>query len=182
MTIEMLALQGRNNVYNSMAASLGSKIYGIRKSNVKECMVDFQGLEHRLEFVLNVHGIEFINDSKATNINSTWYALGSMKKPVVLILGGADKGSDYLYLKDLVKVHVKAIICLGKDNSSIKEAFSDLEIPITEATSMRHAVNAAYVIAKKDDTVLLSPGCASFDMFENFEDRGRQFKQAVRDL
>lgn len=182
MSIESLALQGKHNVYNSMAAGIGARLLEVRKSSTKESFSEYQGIEHRLENVLNVHGIEFINDSKATNVNSTWYALECMKKPVVLIIGGVDKGNDYEFLKQVVKQKVKGIVCLGNENASIIKAFSDLGIPIVETQSMRKAVNTAYVMAKKEDIVLLSPACASFDLFENYEDRGRQFKAAVREL
>lgn len=145
-------------------------------------MADFKGVEHRLERFLRVHGIEFINDSKATNINSTWYALESMSQPTVWIVGGIDKGNDYSQLVELVKSKVKAIICLGTDNSKIMEAFKNVGIDMVEAQSMEDAVRSAYYLAKNGDTVLLSPACASFDLFENYEDRGRQFKLAVREL
>ena len=145
-------------------------------------MADFKGVEHRLERFLKVHGIEFINDSKATNINSTWYALESMTQKTVWIVGGIDKGNNYGELYELVKTKVKAIICLGIDNSKILEAFKDLGIDMVETQSMQDAVRSAYYLAKKGDTVLLSPACASFDLFENYEDRGRQFKQSVREL
>ncbi|MEI7596308.1 MAG: UDP-N-acetylmuramoyl-L-alanine--D-glutamate ligase [Bacteroidota bacterium] len=182
MSIESLALQGKHNVYNSMAAGIGARLFEVRKTTTKESFSDYQGIEHRLENVLNVHGIEFINDSKATNVNSTWYALECMKKPVVLIIGGVDKGNDYEFLKQVVTQKVKGIVCLGNENTSIIKAFSDLGIPIVETQSMRKAVNTAYVMARNEDVVLLSPACASFDLFENYEDRGRQFKAAVREL
>lgn len=145
-------------------------------------MADFKGVEHRLERFLKVHGIEFINDSKATNINSTWYALESMSQPTVWIVGGIDKGNNYSELYELVKSKVKAIVCLGTDNSKIIEAFKGLGIDMVETLSMEDAVRSAYYLAKNGDTVLLSPACASFDLFENYEDRGRQFKNSVRDL
>jgi len=146
------------------------------------CLSDFQGVEHRLEHVLVVHGIRFINDSKATNVNSTWYAMESMPENVIWIVGGIDKGNDYSVLEELVKKKVKAIICLGKDNSKIYRAFAESTESILETTSMTDAVRTAYYLGKKGDTVLLSPACASFDLFENYEDRGRQFKDAVRYL
>ncbi len=182
MTIEQLALQGKHNVYNSMAAAMVSRIVDVRKENIRESLQDFQGVEHRLEFVASINGIEFINDSKATNINSTWFALESMQKPVVWICGGQDKGNDYNELLELVQGKVKAIICLGKDNKKIINAFkSSVEI-IVETDNARDAVAASYKIGKKGDVVLLSPACASFDLFQNYEDRGMQFKGAVRSL
>jgi UDP-N-acetylmuramoylalanine--D-glutamate ligase len=182
MTIQELALQGKHNLYNSMAAGVASKLVEIRKESIRESLSDFHNIEHRLEIVGNVHGIEFINDSKATNVNSTWYALESMNNPVILILGGVDKGNDYAMLNDLVKQKVKAIICLGADNKKIIKAFNGMVETILEANSAKEAVAQAYKIGKKGDTVLLSPACASFDLFENYEDRGTQFKQAVRAL
>lgn len=182
MTIEELALQGKHNVYNSMAASLTARIVDIRKEIIRESLQDFQNVEHRLEFVASINGIEFINDSKATNVNSTWFALESMEKPVVWICGGQDKGNDYNELSELVKARVKAIICLGKDNSKIIEAFKGVVDVIVETDNARDAVAASYKIGKKGDVVLLSPACASFDLFENYEDRGMQFKAAVRSL
>lgn len=182
MTIEQLALQGKHNVYNSMAASLAAKIVDVRKEIIKESLQDFQGIEHRLEFVASINGVEFINDSKATNINSAWYALESMQKPVVWICGGQDKGNDYNEILDLVKHKVKAIVCLGKNNKKIIGAFKDVIELIVETDNAADAVAASYKIAKKGDAVLLSPACASFDLFENYEDRGLQFKAAVRAL
>lgn len=182
MTIQELALQGKHNTYNSMAAGVAGKLVEIRKETIRESLSDFHNIDHRLELVGNVHGIEFINDSKATNVNSTWYALESMNNPVILILGGVDKGNDYSMLIDLVKSKVKAIICLGTDNKKIIKAFSGVIDTILEAKSAQEAVAQSYKIGKKGDTVLLSPACASFDMFENYEDRGTQFKQAVRAL
>ncbi|MES2680680.1 MAG: UDP-N-acetylmuramoyl-L-alanine--D-glutamate ligase [Bacteroidota bacterium] len=182
MTIEELALQGKHNVYNSMAASLASKIVEVRKEIIRESLQDFQNIEHRHEFVASINGIEFINDSKATNVNSTWYALESMEKPVVWICGGQDKGNDYNELTELVKARVKAIICLGKDNKKIVAAFKDMVETIVETDSAADAVAASYKIGKKGDVVLLSPACASFDLFQNYEDRGMQFKTAVRRL
>ncbi len=182
MTIEELALQGKHNVYNSMAASLATRIVDVRKEIIRESLQDFQNIEHRLEFVASINGIEFINDSKATNVNSTWYALESMEKPVVWICGGQDKGNDYNELLDLVKNRVKAIVCLGKDNSKIVAAFKDVVETIVETDNAADAVAASYKIGKKGDVVLLSPACASFDLFQNYEDRGMQFKGAVRAL
>jgi UDP-N-acetylmuramoylalanine--D-glutamate ligase len=182
MTIQELALQGKHNIYNSMAAGVAGKLVEIRKETIRESLSDFHNIDHRLEIVGNVHGIEFINDSKATNVNSTWYALESMNTPVILILGGVDKGNDYSMLNDLVKAKVKAIICLGADNKKIIKAFSGMVETILEAKSAKEAVAQSYKLGKKGDTVLLSPACASFDMFDNYEDRGTQFKQAVRAL
>ncbi len=182
MTLENLALQGKHNIYNSMAAGVISRLFDIRKDVIKESMTEFQGVEHRLELVTRVHGIEFINDSKATNVNSTWFALESMTRPVIWIVGGLDKGNDYSSLKALVKAKVKAIVCLGLDNSKILEDFSDMVPIIKETSSARDAVETAYYLGKTGDVVLLSPACASFDIFNNFEDRGMQFKRAVYDL
>jgi len=182
MSILDIALQGNHNTYNSMAAGISGMVVNIRNEKIRESMADFKGVEHRLERFLKVHGIEFINDSKATNINSTWYALESMTQPTVWVVGGIDKGNDYSELYDLVKTKVKAIVCLGKDNSKILEAFKNLGIDMVETQSMEDAVRSAYYLAKNGDTVLLSPACASFDLFENYEDRGRQFKHEVRQL
>jgi UDP-N-acetylmuramoylalanine--D-glutamate ligase len=182
MTIEELALQGKHNVYNSMAASLVTRIVDVRKELIKESLQDFQGIEHRLEFVASINGVEFINDSKATNINSTWYALESMQKPIVWVCGGQDKGNDYNEIIDLVSQKVKAIVCLGKNNKKIISAFKDVINLIVETDNATDAVAAAHKISKKGDVVLLSPACASFDLFENYEDRGMQFKGAVRSL
>lgn len=182
MSILDIALQGNHNTYNSMAAGISGMAVNIRNEKIRESLSDFKGVEHRLERFLKVHGIEFINDSKATNINSTWYALESMTTPTVWIVGGIDKGNDYSELYELVKSKVKAIVCLGVDNSKILEAFKNVEIDMVETQSMEDAVRSAYFMAKNGDTVLLSPACASFDLFENYEDRGRQFKQAVREL
>jgi UDP-N-acetylmuramoylalanine--D-glutamate ligase len=182
MTIYDLALQGKHNLYNSMAAGISGSILNLRKESIRECLSDFQGVEHRLERFLRVHNIEFINDSKATNINSVWYALESMQSPVVWIVGGVDKGNDYSELMDLVKNKVKAIVCLGQDNQKIFTAFEGLGKEMVDAKSMEEAVRSAYFLAEKGDAVLLSPACASFDLFKNYEDRGQQFKEAVRNL
>lgn len=182
MSIQELALQGKHNAYNSMAASLAASAFKIRKDIIRECLTDFQSVEHRLEPVFKVHGIEFINDSKATNVNSTWYALESYDKPIVWIAGGVDKGNNYSMLHELVRNKVKAIVCLGTNNSKIHKAFSKITKEIYNAGSMHDAVKTAYFIAKQGDTVLLSPACASFDLFENYEDRGRQFKHEVGKL
>jgi len=182
MSIHDLALQGKHNQYNSMAAGLSARVLEVRKEIIRESLEDFVNVEHRLEFVAKVHGIEFINDSKATNVNSTWYALESMNNPVVWIVGGQDKGNDYGMLMNLVKDKVKAIVCLGKDNSKIHKAFKGTITLIEDAANAEEAVKKAYRLGKKGDIVLLSPACASFDLFENYEDRGHQFKQAVRSL
>lgn len=182
MSIHELALQGKHNAYNSMAAGIAARLLDIRKEVIRESLADFQNVEHRLEFVAKIHDIEFINDSKATNVNSTWYALESMSKPVVWIVGGVDKGNDYSTLFDLVKSKVTAIICLGKDNAKLKKTFSGMVTEIVEVSSAAEAVAQGYRLAKKDHVVLLSPACASFDLFENYEDRGAQFKKAVKAL
>jgi UDP-N-acetylmuramoylalanine--D-glutamate ligase len=182
MTIEQLALQGKHNVYNSMAASMAARIVDVRKEVIRESLSDFQGIEHRLEFVASINGVEFINDSKATNVNSTWYALESMLKPVIWVCGGQDKGNDYNELSELVRSKVKAIICLGKDNKKIVNAFKDIIEVIVETDNAQDAVAASYRLGKKGDVVLLSPACASFDLYQNYEDRGMQFKAAVRSL
>ncbi|HOF19621.1 MAG TPA: UDP-N-acetylmuramoyl-L-alanine--D-glutamate ligase [Bacteroidales bacterium] len=182
MTIHELALKGRHNIYNSMAAAIAGRVLDIRKPVIRESLTDFQAVEHRLEPVIKVSGINFINDSKATNVNSTWYALECMETPVVWIAGGIDKGNDYSELFEVVKQKVKAVVCLGKDNAKIIDAFKDKVKTIIEAASMEEAVRSSYYLAGKGDTVLLSPACASFDLFVNYEDRGRQFKAAVRNL
>ena len=182
MSILDLALQGKHNVCNSMAAAISGMVLEIRNDRIRESLTDFQGVEHRLERFLKVHGIEFINDSKATNVNSTWYALESMNHQVVWIAGGIDKGNDYSMLYDLVKEKVKAIVCLGVDNSKIHKAFDGMVKNIIDTTNMAEAVKSAYYLARNGDIVLLSPACASFDLFENYEDRGHQFKQEVRNL
>jgi UDP-N-acetylmuramoylalanine--D-glutamate ligase len=182
MSIHDLALKGKHNTQNSLASGLVGRILDIRKEIVRESLADFVNVEHRLEFVAKVCGIEFINDSKATNVNATWFALESMENPTVWVVGGVDKGNDYSELLDLVKEKVKAIICLGKDNHKIIEAFADHVETIVEAGSAMEAVAYGYRLAKKNETVLLSPACASFDLFENYEDRGNQFKAAVRSL
>ena len=182
MTIKDLALQGKHNTYNSMASGIASRILEIRSGSIRESMGSYKNIEHRLEFVANISGITFINDSKATNVNSVWYALESVNTDVVLILGGVDKGNDYSMLVDLIKQKVKAIICLGKDNKAIHDAFEDHVEVMVNTFSAREAVEIAYHLAKKGSTVLLSPACASFDLFKNYEDRGDQFKAAVKEL
>ena len=182
MSIHDLALKGKHNSQNSMASAIAARVLDIRSAVVRESLTDFVNVEHRLEFVAKVHGIEFINDSKATNINSTWFALETMEKPTVWIVGGVDKGNDYTELMDLVKNKVKAIICLGLDNQKIIDTFSGVVETIVEAKSAMEAVAYGYRLASKDETVLLSPACASFDLFENYEQRGDMFKEAVRRL
>lgn len=165
-----------------MAASMAATALDIRKEKIREALQTFESLEHRMESVGQVRGVEFINDSKATNINSTWFALESMNKPVILILGGVDKGNDYEVLKDLVKDKVKAIVCMGTDNRKIHEAFGNIVSLMVNTSNAEEAVSAAFHFANNGDVVLLSPACASFDLFKNYEDRGKQFKQAVRNL
>jgi UDP-N-acetylmuramoylalanine--D-glutamate ligase len=182
MSIYDFALKGKHNNYNTMAAGIAAATLGIRKEKIREAVKNFHGLEHRMEFIAMVRGVEFINDSKATNVNSTWYALESMNKPVVLVLGGTDKGNDYSLIAELVKEKVKAIVCMGVDNKKIIEAFKDLVPVIVETDSAKKAVNASFKLSAKGDVVLLSPACASFDLFKNYEDRGTQFKNAVKEL
>ena len=182
MSIYDFALKGIHNQYNTMAAGIASATVGIRKQKIREAIQSFEALEHRMEYVSTVRGVEFINDSKATNVNSTWYALESMEKPTILILGGVDKGNDYSLIRDLVKEKVKAIVCMGVDNRKIHEAFQNDVALMVNTASAEEAVKAAFHFATKGDVVLLSPACASFDLFKNYEDRGRQFKEAVRDL
>jgi UDP-N-acetylmuramoylalanine--D-glutamate ligase len=182
VSLDELSLRGKHNTYNSMAAGIAGRVLDIRKEIIRESLSDFQGVEHRLEHVLKIHGVNYINDSKATNVNSAWYALESMTTPVVWIVGGTDKGNDYSELFDLARKKVKAIVCLGKDNSKIVKAFDGIVSVIKETHSMAECVQTCYSLAKNGDTVLLSPCCASFDLFENYEDRGRQFKACVRDL
>jgi UDP-N-acetylmuramoylalanine--D-glutamate ligase len=182
MSVDDFKIKGKHNQYNTMAAGIAASTLGIRKEKIREAVTTFESLEHRMEMVAMVKGVEYINDSKATNINSTWYALESIARPTILILGGVDKGNDYEVLKELVKEKVKAIVCLGLDNRKIHEAFGDSVSLIVNTTSAEDAVRAAYHFAEKGDSVLLSPACASFDLFKNYEDRGEQFKKAVREL
>lgn len=182
MSIEDFALKGKHNQYNSMAASLASTAVDIKKEVIRESLITFQSLEHRMETVVTIKGVTFINDSKATNVNSTWFALESMLHPVVLILGGVDKGNDYRILENMVKEKVKAIVVLGVDNQKIHEALGTFVPAIADATSAEEAVQKAFRFATKGDVVLLSPACASFDLFKNYEDRGQQFKHAVKEL
>jgi UDP-N-acetylmuramoylalanine--D-glutamate ligase len=182
MSVFDFALKGKHNQYNTMAACVAAATLDIRKDKIRDAVQHFEQLEHRMEYVATVRGIEFVNDSKATNINSTWYALESMTRPTVLILGGVDKGNDYTLLADGIREKVKAIICLGKDTQKIHEAFQELVPVMIDTQSAEEAVHTAFRIATKGDTVLLSPACASFDLFKNYEDRGQQFKKAVKDL
>ena len=182
MSVEDFAIKGKHNQYNSMAASMAATALDIRKEKIREALQTFESLQHRMEKVATIKGVEFINDSKATNVNSTWYALESMNKPVIMILGGVDKGNDYNLLKELVSEKVKAIICMGTDNAKIHEAFGEIVPLIVDTESAKEAVQSAFHYANKGEVVLLSPACASFDLFKNYEDRGNQFKEAVRDL
>ncbi len=182
MDINKLALKGQHNIYNSMAAGIAAGVEGIKKDTIRKAFSDFSGVEHRLEPVAKVRSVLFINDSKATNVNSCWYALQCMQTPVVLILGGKDKGNDYTEIEDLVKEKVKAIVCLGVDNTKLHAFFDGKVENIADAGSMEEAVNKCFAFADKGDTVLLSPCCASFDLFKSYEDRGQQFKECVKRL
>ena len=182
MTIQELALQGKHNMFNSMAAAMAARVFEVKDVVIRQSMLDFQNVEHRLEYVLTVHGIDFINDSKATNVNACWFALESMQKNVVWIVGGVDKGNDYSELDEMVTDKVKAIICLGQNNQKIIKSFQGKVDTIVQASSMSEAVNQSFSLANKGEVVLLSPACASFDLFANYEDRGFQFKKAVRAL
>jgi UDP-N-acetylmuramoylalanine--D-glutamate ligase len=182
MSIHEIALQGRHNTYNSMAAGIAGSLVNIRKETIKESLSDFQNIPHRMEYVSKVNGVEFINDSKATNINSTWYALETIEGPLVWIVGGIDKGNDYSMIEAMVSAKVNSIVCLGKDNQKILEAFDDIIEPIEFASSAEEAVQKAYELARNGEKVLLSPACASFDLFESYEDRGNKFKDAVKAL
>ena len=182
MSLHKIALQGKHNTYNTMASGIAANLVEIRKENIRESLSDFKNIPHRLESVGKVNGINFINDSKATNINSTWYALDTLKGPLVWIVGGIDKGNNYAMIERMVAEKVKAIVCLGKENKKIIEAFEDIIEPIEEASSAEEAVSKAYYLARPGETVLLSPACASFDLFESYEDRGDQFKKAVKSI
>ncbi len=182
METEYIALEGKHNLKNAMAATSVAKLMQIRKETIRESLSNFQGVEHRLEKVLKIQNVQYINDSKATNVNATFFALDSMNTPTVWIVGGVDKGNDYTELMSLVNEKVKAIICLGVDNKKIIDAFGNIVDVMIEVDSMNDAVKMAQRLSEKGDTVLLSPACASFDLFENYEDRGRQFKQAVQNL
>ena len=182
MSVEDFAVKGKHNQYNTMAAGISSVVMDIRKEKIRDAIQTFKSLEHRMSTVATIRGVEFINDSKATNVNSTWYALESMTKPVILILGGVDKGNDYSFVKELVKEKVKAIVCMGVDNTKIHEAFGKEVQLMINTQSAKDAVQSAFHFADKGDVVLLSPACASFDLFKNYEDRGNQFIEAVKDL
>jgi len=182
MTTDNLALEGKHNLKNTMAASLAATLVSIRKEVIRESITNFHGAPHRLEKVLKIQHVQYINDSKATNVNATFFALDSMSTPTVWIVGGVDKGNDYSELMPLVREKVKAIICLGEDNSKIKDFFGNVVDLMVETFAMSEAVKVAYKIAERGDTVLLSPACASFDLFENYEDRGNQFKEAIKNL
>ena len=182
MTMQELALQGKHNIFNSMAAAMAARVFEVKDTVIRQAMIDFQNVEHRMEYVITVHGIDFVNDSKATNVNACWYALESMTKDVVWIVGGVDKGNDYAELGEMVSEKVKAIICLGENNENIINVFTGKVDTIVQASSMQEAVTQSYALAGKQDVVLLSPACASFDLFTNYEDRGLQFKKEVRNL
>lgn len=182
MELELLALEGMHNVYNSMASGIVAKLMDVSDEQLRTSLSDFKGVPHRLEKVATVRGVQYINDSKATNVNSCWYALQSMRTKTVLILGGTDKGNDYTEIEELVRKKVRALVFLGKDNSKLHAFFDGKVDEIKDAGSMTEAVEAAYQLAQKGDTVLLSPCCASFDLFKNYEDRGDQFKECVRRL
>ncbi len=182
MSTDFLTLEGQHNVKNAMAAGLASLLVKVRKETISQSIQSFQGAPHRLEKVLKINHVEYINDSKATNVNATYFALDGIKKPIVWIVGGVDKGNDYSQLMPMVREKVKAIICLGLDNSKLVEAFGNVVEPLVETYAMEEAVKVAYKIGERGDTVLLSPACASFDLFENYEDRGNQFKAAIKNL
>jgi UDP-N-acetylmuramoylalanine--D-glutamate ligase len=182
MSVYDFALKGKHNQYNTMAACVAGSTMDIRKNKIREAVQTFENLEHRMEMVATVRGVEFINDSKATNVNSTWFALESMTKPTILILGGIDKGNDYSLMDELVAEKVKAIVCMGIDNTKIHQAFKDKVAVIVDTASAEDAVQAAFKLGAVGDVVLLSPACASFDLFKNYEDRGSRFKEAVKDL
>lgn len=182
MYLEKLALQGKHNICNSMAAGIAAMVMNVRNEQLRESLSDFQHIEHRLESVASVHGVEFINDSKATNVNATWYALECQTRPVIWIAGGIDKGNDYSMLHSLAADKVKGLVCLGVDNAPLLSNFGGVVPTVIEVQSMMDAVKAAYALSDDGDVVLLSPACASFDLFENYEDRGVQFKHAVREL
>ncbi|MCX6267822.1 MAG: hypothetical protein NTW16_10760 [Bacteroidetes bacterium] len=182
MTFEALARQGQTTVYHSLVASIGPKIREIRKEFIKESFYGFQQVEHRLETVVIIKDMEFINDSKSSTVNSTWFALESTLRPIIWIVGGVEPGNDYSILRNLVRTKVKGMICLGLDTSSIHEAFEELEIPMVDALSMEEAVQTAYYMGASGDAVLLSPACPSFDLFDDYEERGKAFRKAVKNL
>jgi UDP-N-acetylmuramoylalanine--D-glutamate ligase len=181
MTFETLASQGNQTIHGSMASNIGTRVNEIRNEFIKDCFSDFRKKEHRLEYVANVHGIEFINDSKATNINATWFSLECMNKPVIWIAGGLDKGTDFEMLKSLVMKKAKAIIWLGKDTQRL-QSFAESGLPVTNTKSLKQAVEIAYYAGKVGDVVLFSPACPSFDLFSDYEERGREFKRFVNTL
>lgn len=182
MEQEELSLTGKHNLYNSLAAGLAANISGIKKDIIRKSLSDFPGVEHRLEKVCKVGGVQYINDSKATNVDACWYALESMKTPTILILGGKDKGNDYSHIFDLVKQKCVGLVYLGADNTKLHKNFDSFGIPVRDTHNMKDCVQACYEMAKPGQTVLLSPCCASFDLFKNMEDRGTQFKEQVRSL
>ena len=182
MEQEDLSLTGKHNLYNSLAAGIASNVEGIKKDIIRESLCDFPGVEHRLEKVCVVRGVQYVNDSKATNVDACWYALESMKTPTILILGGKDKGNDYNEIKELVKEKCTALVYLGADNTKLHNFFDGMNIPVRDTNNMKDCVQACYELAKPGDTVLLSPCCASFDLFKNMEDRGHQFKELVKAL
>jgi len=182
MTLEALAKQGHATVYDTLAATIGPRIREIRKEFIKESFSDFQQVEHRMEVVAIIHGMEFINDSKSSNINATWFALESINKPIIWILGGVESGNNYNTLQPIVRKMVKGIVCLGLDNRRIHQAFDELGIQTADTLTMEEAVQSAYYMGAKGDVVLLSPACASFDLFENYEERGKAFRKSVKNL
>jgi UDP-N-acetylmuramoylalanine--D-glutamate ligase len=182
MTFEALAKQGQNTIYESLAASIGPKIREIRKESIKESFRGFQHVEHRLELVAVIRDMEFINDSKSSTLNSTWYALESTSRPIIWIFGGVEPGNDYSILRHLVRTKVKGMVCLGADTKRIQEAFEDLDVPMVRVATMEEAVQAAYYLGDHGDAVLLSPACPSFDLYENYEERGMAFRKAVKNL
>ncbi len=182
MSIENIALQSKQNTKTTLASGLTSRLLDVRKERIRESLYNFENVSHRLEFVTAIRGVDFINDSKATNVNATWYGLESMNRPVVWLVGGEDIENDYSILKDIVKEKVKAIICIGIDNSNIKHAFSDIVSDISESTSMEETVSRAFYKAEKGDIVLLSPACSSLDLYDSYEERGEVFKQSVAEL
>jgi UDP-N-acetylmuramoylalanine--D-glutamate ligase len=182
MSIYDFALKGKHNQNNTMAAGIAAATLGIRKEKIREAVKTFESLEHRMEYVATVRGVEFFNDSKATNVNSTWFALESLNKPTVIILGGVDKGNDYSLIEELVREKVKAIVCMGLDNKKIHAAFKNIVKNIVDTDNSADAVKTAFQLATKGDAVLLSPACASFDLFKNYEERGKKFKEAVKEL
>ena len=182
MEQESLSLTGKHNIYNSLAAGIASDVAGIKKEEIRKSLSDFPGVEHRLEKVCVVRGVQYINDSKATNVDACWYALESMKTKVILIIGGKDKGNDYEPIKQLVREKCSGIVYLGADNQKLHDNFDNMGIPVRDTHSMKECMEACYEMAKPGETVLLSPCCASFDLFKNMEDRGEQFKELARAL